>query len=115
MAPSTTQSSSNPVSDSPKFLAVFFFAALFFLCGADQYFATRLDGFNFRWGQILLLAVVPFSLKRQGALLRGHSQDGIWTGTVLKYWGSFLAVYALTALLSDNPKLTLIKCIWGLF
>ncbi|HTC19784.1 MAG TPA: hypothetical protein VK859_02985, partial [bacterium] len=115
MAPSTTQSPSLPVSDPPKFLAVFFFAALFFLCGADQYFATRLGGFNFRWGQILLLAVVPFSLKRDWALFRGHSQDGIFAGRILKYWGIFFAVYALTAVLSENPKFTLIKWGWGLF
>ncbi len=37
---------------------------MFFLCAADQYFATRSGGFNFRWGQVMLLVLVPFSLKR---------------------------------------------------
>jgi hypothetical protein len=115
MAPSTTQSPSRPVSDPLKCSAIFFFAALFFLCGADQYFATRVGGFNFRWGQLLLLALVPFSLKRSWGLLRDRSKDRILIGKILKYWGIFLAVYALTALLSDNPKITLIKWVWGLF
>src|SRR5580658_3486734 len=113
MAPSTTQSPSLPVSDPPKFLAVFFFAALFFLCGADQYFATRLGGFNFRWGQLLLFALVPFSLKRTWDLLRGNSKDRTPIARILIYWGVFLAIYALTALLSDNPKLTLVKWVWA--
>src|SRR5580693_505036 len=115
MAPSTTHSPSRPVSGPLKCLAIFFFAALFFLCGADQYFATRLGGFNFRWGQLFLVALVPLSLKRSWDLLRDRSKDRILIGKILKYWGIFLAVYALTALLSDNPKITLIKWVWGLF
>jgi len=113
-----TRASGSSSADTGKFKSyaeVFFFAVLFFLCSADQYFATRLGGFNFRWGQILLLALVPFAVQYHWSHLQDRSQEGNFTRKLLQYWGIFFAVYALTALLSDNPKITLIKWAWGLF
>lgn len=99
----------------PPWLPVFFFAALFFFCSADQFFATRMAGLNFRWGQLLLLVAGLLSLKDHWKGFQTPSPDGQWVKKILGFWCLFFAAYALCALFSDNPKTTFLKWGWGLF
>lgn len=96
-------------------LSVFFFAALFFFCSADQFFAVRVLGFNFRFGQLLLLAGAclvlygKFGPVRDGSL---NEQPGL---KAFLNWLPFFLIYALAAFLSSAPKRTLVKEAWAFF
>jgi len=96
-------------------LAASFFALLFFLGSADLFFATRIAGFNFRWGQLLLLiAAIPayYSLLNQ---IRENSDPGKTKVKFFLHWVPFFLIYGLAALCSATPLLTGIKWGWGLF
>lgn len=92
-----------------------FLAAIFFLSAADQTFTTRFMGFNFRWGQLLLLiCALPglWDLKiksRENAGLREFLRK------LFPAWAFFFLVYFLAAAFSPEFKLTFIKGIWGIF
>ncbi len=93
---------------------IFFFAVLYFLCGADLFFATRVNGFNFRWGQLLLLLAAI----RAGFAFHKNSREqhfGDLRSKILMGWLPFFVVYGLAALFSATPFLTGIKWGWGLF
>jgi hypothetical protein len=93
----------------------FFFAVLYFLCGADLFFATRVNGFNFRWGQLLLLlAAIPAGFDFIKSL-REKNISGDLRPKILMGWLPFFVVYGLAALFSATPFLTGIKWGWGLF
>jgi hypothetical protein len=72
-----------------NFLAVFFFAALFFLCGADQTFTFRIMGFNVRWGQFLLLGFALLSLWKERPEALFDSPKLKFYRQLLKYWVFF--------------------------
>ncbi|SRR5579871_770018 len=121
MASTTTQPASvfngsvPPSKNISSILPPFFFAALFFLCGADLVFTTRIRGFNFRWGQLLLLGVAVFSvfqLFRQNGPSRERRYLLKKTGLA---WTPFALVYVLAACLSSHPALGLLKLGWAAF
>ncbi len=93
----------------------FIFALLYFLCGADLFFATRVNGFNFRWGQILLLLAAIPSGFNFAISLRGKNISGDLRLKFLMGWLPFFTIYGLAALFSATPFLTGIKWGWGLF
>ncbi len=98
-----------------KAISTFLFAVLFFLCFSDQVFSTRILGFNFRWGQILLLLLAWPSLTRLIADVRKGSLEGNNRLRLLFYWAPFFLIYGLAALNSTSPFLTGIKGCWGIF
>src|ERR1035441_2607771 len=101
--------------EAEDFPLAFFFAALFFLCGADQFFTFRFFGLNFRSGQLFLLAAVLF------LLFRGfHRTGGISSGErndlkISLLWLPFFLVYLLAAISNPSPLRTLVKWGWALF
>ncbi len=95
--------------------AVPFFALLFFLCCADMFFTTHIHGFNFRWGQILLLAFAFPALLRFKTALQNHTAEGQTTLKILLSWLPFFVIYGVAAIFSTSPLLTGIKWGWGVF
>ena len=121
MASTTTQPapSSNgtrdPRGNFPSILPPLFFAALFFLCCADTVFTTRIHGYNFRWGQLLLLGAALLSaglLTRRG--LSPSQKRGLLKQIGLA-WLPFALSYFAGACLSTHPELGLLKWGWALF
>ncbi len=96
-----------------SFLTVFFFALLFYLCCADQYFSTKWGPFHIRWGQILLWAPALLSLGQNWNSLFNRAKEQSFPIQVLTNWGWFFLIYALAAILSGNTQITLIKVGWG--
>ncbi len=96
-------------------MSVSFFAALFFLCSADLFFAVRIHDLNLRFGQFLLLAAVfPYLLSFFRSF--GHVRPGTGILTdVLQAWIPFLGVYAVAALTAQDVPHTLLKWVWALF
>jgi hypothetical protein len=92
-----------------------FWACFFFLCCADLVFAVRIYGYNFRWGQLLLLGMAVFSL--MGLLKnRGVSpEDWKRIKTAGLAWSPFALVYGLAVCLSTHPVLGILKLGWTLF
>lgn len=93
--------------------AVAFFSLLFFLASADQVFATRLGGMNFRWAQILLLAGATAALASAAPHLL--SVDGRKLRLVAAAWLLFFLAYGAAALLSAEPRLSVVKLVWAVF
>lgn len=112
---STSSGSSFPPKKFSPALSPLFFAALFFLCSADLVFTTRIHGFNFRWGQFLLLAVAVSSIahlfRQDGPFLERRSL----LKQVVLAWAPFSLVYVLAACLSGHPALGLLKFGWAAF
>ncbi len=92
-----------------------FFAFLFFLCCADLFFSSRIHGFNFRWGQIILFLFVLPALFRIKDAFKNRSIKNHMTLKFLYPWLPFFAVYGTAAIFSDSPLLTGIKWGWGVF
>jgi hypothetical protein len=90
-----------------------FFAVLFYLCSADQFFAVRIHGFNFRLGQffifLTLLAFLWTFLKEKTSVERAEITR------LATAWLLFFLLYALSAALSASPGPTFVKLIWALF
>jgi len=91
-----------------------FFGMMFFLCGADWFFATRFWGLNFRWGQLPLFLCFLASLrdwKKEKSLSSPH-----WFHfrTLLLFWSVFFCVYALTFPFHPSKAMA-VKGAWGLF
>ncbi|HEY5038956.1 MAG TPA: hypothetical protein VIJ93_07800, partial [bacterium] len=105
------------ISEEPArdILHAVFFAVLFYLCAADQYFTTQFNGFNFRWGQFLLLGCALLSLGIEWVQSPVGASESGFLRRILKLWTVFFLCYALAALASDFPRLTWIKWGWGLF
>jgi hypothetical protein len=107
-------------SDSPKVekanpWAVLFFAVFFFLCCSDQFFATRVLGYNLRWGQLILLGLAIAALF---SWFKGfRSRTSIWRVQSLLFfcWIPFFLVYALAAFFSETPQATFLKWAWAIF
>jgi len=96
-------------------LTTAFFAFLFFLCCADLFFSSRIHGFNFRWGQILLfLFALPALFRLKDAFQNRSVKDQI-SLKFLYPWIPFFAVYGTAAVFSDTPLLTGVKWGWGIF
>ncbi len=96
-------------------LLTLFFTLLFYLCSADQFFTTRIHGFNVRWGQFLLLGcgLLSWGMDRVRSSVQPSEKE--FLRRILKIWMVFFLCYALAALASDFPRLTWIKWGWGLF
>lgn len=92
-----------------------FFAFLFFLCCADLFFSSRVHGFNFRWGQILLFLFALPALFRLKDAFQNRSTKNQMTLKFLYPWLPFFVVYGTAAIFSDTPLLTGIKWGWGIF
>jgi hypothetical protein len=114
-------SKTTPIQSQPAFerlkiyLLVFIFGLLFFLCCADQIFATRIFGLNFRWGQLLLLVFALISLWHLIPKIREGVISGEMNFKILLYWMPFFVLYGLAAFSSDNATLTALKWGWGMF
>jgi hypothetical protein len=109
-----TATASSPLSAKlPAALSTIFFAVLFYLCGADQFFAVRIDGFNFRLGQffifLTLLAFLWTFLKEKAPVER------VETARLAAAWLPFFLLYALSASLSASPGPTWVKLTWAIF
>ena len=105
-----------PPPEGPERISlVLFFAVLFFLCSADQFFAIRVHGLNFRLGQALLLFCSILSLRQIAGGIRNGSGEwrGLWK--IAKNWVPFFLVYALAAGTSPSPGRTFLKEGWALF
>jgi hypothetical protein len=102
-------------ADGKNFLAALFFAALFFLCSADQFFTTHISGFNVRWGQPILLIAAFFSLVSLAKEARRGSFLWDFHKKLLVFWAPFFAAYGLATLYSPTIKLTFIKWGWAAF
>lgn len=98
-----------------KTWAAVFVAVLFFLCSADQFFTTRLFGFNFRWGQILLALWAIATVLRRSQDREALQEISTSARVFISTWGPFFAAYTLAAFLSPQTAATLIKAGWGLF
>ena len=112
--PSTPSGSTEP-AEKAKPLAVFFFALMFFLCSSDLFFATRIGGFNFRWGQALLLICSLISLWDLRGQRRLQSKSWQRHIELLKNWMPFFAIYAIATCLGASPSRSLLKWGWALF
>lgn len=99
----------------PGFLAALFFAALFFLCSADQFFAVRLHGYNLRFGQVLLLAACVLSLGKLLPEARKGTTRWLEFSSTAKNWIPFFLAYGVAALASSFPAHSLLKLGWALF
>jgi O-Antigen ligase len=101
-----------PTLPYPAVFSVFF-AILFYLCSADQFFAVRLHGFNFRLGQffifLTLLAFLWTFLKEKAAAEQAEA------ARLAVAWLPFFLLYALSATLSASPGPTFVKLAWALF
>jgi hypothetical protein len=98
-----------------KTLAALFFALLFFLSSADVVFAIRIHGFNFRFGQaLLLLAALPIILRLFNQI-KDRSPQAQTHLSILIPWIPFFTIYEIAALSSATPFPTTIKWGWGLF
>ena len=97
------------------FLPPLFFAALFFLCSADVFFTTRIAGFNFRWGQLLLfpLAITAFWRWIQNSEKQVFPDVSPIRLSLL--WVPFFSVYGLAAVLSPTPHASFLKLGWAFF
>src|SRR5581483_2397134 len=94
---------------------VLLFALLFFMSSADIFFATRIFGFNVRFGQLLLLptGLLAFAfLRRETKLSSALFSSKL---RLLAYWAPFFLAYGLAAALSPTPHLTFTKWVWALF
>lgn len=93
----------------------FFACSLFFLCGADEVFATRAFGVNFRWGQLLLfVGALSLLLNSKDALkFRAPGLARYWP--VFCGWGLFFLFYGISAAISDTVLPSAIKLAWGIF
>jgi hypothetical protein len=100
---------------NPTTWTTVFVAVLFFLCSADQFFTTRLFGFNFRWGQILLALWAIVTVLRRSQDRETLQEILTSFREFISTWGPFFAAYTLAAFLSPQPQATLIKAGWGLF
>ena len=94
-----------------------FFALLFFLGSADQTYATRIHGMNFRWGQLLVLAVVAwlFISGRFAAIVRSLPLLQRPSKRALAAWLMFLGVFLAAALSSAGVGLSGVKLMWAVF
>jgi hypothetical protein len=113
--PSPARETSSRAGSRPEDLwPSLFFAVLFFLCSADQFFATRIQGYNFRWGQPLLLGTAIWAV---WSWSRGRGKGGVdpFPVRLSSLWLPFFAVYGLAAAFSATPHLTFLKWGWGIF
>ncbi len=93
----------------------FLFAILFFLSSADIFFATRILGFNFRWGQFLLFLFALPALYQLKSEFKNHSSESQIMKKLLLYWVPFFAVYGIAAIFSPTPLFTGVKWGWSMF
>jgi hypothetical protein len=116
-----TSSTTSPIpSDSPKVekanpWAVLFFAALFFLCSADRFFAVRIFDLNFRYGQFLLLACVLPLFWNWVSNPRSFQKNIGPNLIILKHWIPFALFYAIACTLALDPQRSFLKFFWMLF
>jgi O-antigen ligase len=114
-SPTTSFPSNSSNAEKTNPWAVFFFAALFFLCSADQFFAVRIFNLNFRYGQGLLLACVIPLLLNWALNLRKLPESIGPNLKILKYWIPFFLVYATACALALEPHRSFLKLAWALF
>jgi hypothetical protein len=112
---SPAKADSQATSEKANPLAVLFFVALFFLCGADLFFATRVGGFNLRWGQVLLFICALISLWDLPGQYRSHSLSWRQHSALFKNWLPFFVIYGIAALLGASPGRSLLKLGWAIF
>jgi O-antigen ligase len=92
-----------------------FFAALFFLCSSDLFFAVRIHDLNLRYGQILiLLGVIVIVARLSLASLRDWSPIEP-PFKILKFWIPFWLAYALAVALSQDYIHGFLKLGWAVF
>ncbi len=92
-----------------------FLVSLVFLCCADLFFAVRIHNYNFRIGQLFLLAaLLPLLYKylAQPLSVIFNSNPNL---RILLNWIPFFLIYAITAIISPNQSPTLIKLAWAVF
>jgi hypothetical protein len=107
-----------PPSSSPKLppmLYTVFFAVLFFLCCADQFFGIKIHGFNFRFGQgLLFICAIAASIQLRREW-RAQSESWNLHFGILKNWLPFFILYFVSAFLSPTPERSFLKLGWALF
>ncbi len=102
-------------SQEENLLPTLFWACFFFLACADLVFAVRIHGFNFRWGQLLLLGMAAFSLID---LLKNRERFPAEWNRIKRVgwaWAPFALVYGLAVSFSSFPTLGFIKLGWAAF
>ena len=112
---SFSKGGASPQSQNGNLLPALFWACFFFLCCADLVFAVRIHGYNFRWGQLLILGLAPYSLIH---LLKNRSrfpEDWSRIKTVGLAWTPFVLIYGLAVSLSAQPFLGIMKLGWTVF
>ncbi len=96
-------------------LPALFWACFFFLGSADLVFAFRIHGFNFRWGQLLLLGMASYSLLDLLKNRNSFPEDWNRVKTSALAWVPFALVYGLAVSISAFPALGFIKLGWAAF
>jgi hypothetical protein len=91
------------------------FALLFFLCSADQFFAVRINGFNVRFGQILLFVCAFISLIKLREEKKKRSENWNLHVSILKNWLPFFMFYVFSAGISATAEPSFLKLGWALF
>jgi hypothetical protein len=94
---------------------VSFFALLFSLCSADQFFAVRVHGFNVRFGQILLFICAFISFIQLNMEKKTRPEKWEFHVSIFKNWIPFFFLYGLAAWLSPTSERSFIKLGWALF
>jgi hypothetical protein len=100
-----------------KSLPAGFFALLIFLGSADQTFATRLGGMNFRWGQLLMLVALGWlaATGRLTAAVRALPSLDKRDRRAIFMWAAFFVVYLAACFHSNSARLTGMKLLWAGF